>query len=138
MPSLRRKSHASPWPLWLLVLAWFCANCPQTLICTAVVWFGEAGSFSHQQRLTAAVAHVLSGEKTPDVFARSAAAPDRPFTPLVPASATLKKILLAVDRTVELLPPVARAIVRARDEASLRGILRAPPPHGPPRAGQIA
>jgi hypothetical protein len=33
-----RKGNPASWPFWLLVLAWICANSPQTAIVLPVVW----------------------------------------------------------------------------------------------------
>jgi hypothetical protein len=138
MPSLRRKSHVSPWPLWLLVLAWFCANCPQTLLCTAVVWFGEAGSFSHQQRLTSSVAHLLVGEKPHSLLAHVRSILPAPAKPTLPALPALKKIELAAEDTVRWFAPLSPYKLRLPVPQHAESALRAPPLHGPPRAAAVS
>ena len=122
------------WPFWLLLAAWFCANSPQAATYALLTWLGEARHFSHQQRLTAEVAAVLTGAEAPIVFAAVTAAPARPFAPLVAADTTLKKIELAVERTAEVLPPAEREKVRVARAMALPEPRRVAPPHDPPRA----
>jgi hypothetical protein len=134
-PLSRQHAHAR-WPFWLLILAWVCANSPQVATYALLTWIGEARSFSHQQRLTAEVAHVLTGTKATErtSLARNTETAERPFAPLVPVEATLKKIQLAMEETTEVLPPEARAQRRvARLEARLEAWSDSPP-HEPPRA----
>ena len=138
MPSLRRKSQPSPWPLWLLVLAWFCANCPQTLICTAVVWLGEAHAFSHQQRLTSSVAHLLAGEKPHSLLAHVRSMPSPPAKPTVASSPAFKKIELAAEDTVRWFAPLPPSKLRLHVPQHAQSALRAPPLHGPPRAAAVS
>ena len=138
MPSLRRKSPPSPWPLWLLVLAWFCANSPQTLICTAVVWLGEARSFSHQQRLASEVAHLLVGEKPHSLLAHVHSIPPAPAKPTLPALPTLKKVELAAEDTVRWFAPLPPSKLRLHVPQHAASVLRAPPLHGPPRAATVS
>lgn len=114
--------------------AWFCANCPQTLICTAVVWLGEARSFTHQQRLASDVAHLLLGKKPHSLLSQI---PDFPIAPAkspLPPLPTLKKIDLADEDTVVRLAPRPTLPLRAPPGPPAASALRAPPPHGPPRA----
>ena len=134
MVSFSRKRSPARWPFWLLLAAWFCANSPQAATYALLTWLGEARHFSQQQRLTAEVAAVLTGAEAPVAFA---AAPDttvRPFAPPVPADATLKKIELAVERTVEVLPSAVREKMRVARAMALPEPRRAAPPHEPPRA----
>ena len=138
MPSLRRNRRPSPWPIWLLVAAWFCAHSPQTLICTAVVWFGEARSFSHQQRLTSSVAHLLVGEKPHSLLAHVRAVLPDPAKPAFPALPALKKIELAAEDTVRWLAPLPSPTFRLHAPQHAESALRAPPLHGPPRAAAVS
>ena len=138
MPCLRRNRRPSPWPIWLLVAAWFCAHSPQTLICTAVVWFGEARSFSHQQRLTSSVAHLLVGEKPHSLLAHVRAVLPDPAKPAFPALPALKKIELAAEDTVRWLAPLPSPTSRLHAPLHAKSALRAPPLHGPPRAAAVS
>ncbi|MBL9200775.1 MAG: hypothetical protein JNL39_09730 [Opitutaceae bacterium] len=134
----RRPTSALQWPFWLLIAAWVCANSPQAGVYAALSWLAEARTFTHQQRLVAEVAHLLGGgEAVPSAIAQTVARArsqdtSRPVPP-VPADAVLKKIPLVLERTAEFLPPALRAdYPRAASEA-IPELLRAPPPHGPPR-----
>ena len=138
MPCLRRNRRPSPWPIWLLVAAWFCAHSPQTLICTAVVWFGEARSFSHQQRLTSSVAHLLVGEKPHSLLAHVRAVLPDPAKPAFPALPALKKIELASEGTMRWLAPLPSSTFRLHAPLHAESALRAPPLHGPPRAAAVS
>jgi hypothetical protein len=126
------------WPFWLLLAAWVCANSPQIAIFAVLTWLDAGRDFSHQQRLTQQVAYVLGGEKMPGMavgVAKQASA--RPLPPL-PSDAFAKKIPLSVERAVEFLPPALRADRRELAELAGLEVLRAPPPHGPPRVYQVA
>lgn len=138
MSSLSRNRTTARWPFWLLLAAWFCANSPQAATYAVLTWFGEARHFTHQQRLTAEVAHVLTGEKAPGLLAVLKDAPTRPFAPTVPTEAALKKIELAVEFTAEVLPPALREKVRVARAMSLPDARREAPPHEPPRARLVA
>ncbi|WP_414662788.1 hypothetical protein [Horticoccus sp. 23ND18S-11] len=132
------RSPSPRWPFWLLLVAWGCANSPQVALYTVLTWAAEARTFSHQQRLTADVAHVLAGERAPGILAQAQAElPVRPPQPAIPAEAVLKKFPLSVERVAELLPPVLRAGWPRAPVFVFADTLRAPPPHGPPRAGRV-
>ena len=138
----RKRNSTSPrWPFWLLLGAWFCANCPQVAIFTALTWLTESRSFTHQQRLTLDVAHVLGGEKPSRPIAEAVArAQERiPANPLPPVSGdtVLKKIQLSLERTVDLLPPALRASHPIIVTLTCIDTLRVRPPHEPPRAGLV-
>lgn len=134
MPSLHRKLLPAPWPIWLLVFAWFCANCPQTLICTTIVWLGEARSFSHQQRLKSDLAHLLSGEKSHSLLSHVSTLPAAPVKSSLPPLPSLKKIDLAAEAILGRLAPPPPSPVRASAAHHAVSALRASPLHGPPRA----
>lgn len=129
----RKISRPSPWPIWLLVAAWFCANCPQTLICAAVVWLGEAHSFDHQQRLKSDVAHLLVGEKPHSFLAHVPVVPPAPAKSTLPPGPALKKIELAAEETLTWLAPVEFAPWQTCLAMRTASALRAPPLLGPPR-----
>lgn len=62
MPRLPALSRL---PFWLLILAWFCANTPQTAAWHAIQWLKHSGEFSHQAGLRAEVEAVLAGRPSP-------------------------------------------------------------------------
>ncbi len=137
MKPLSRNRTNARWPFWLLLAAWVCANSPQVAVYTAIAWIGEARHFTHQQRLTAEVAHVLTGVKTPSVLAAIRQVPLRPLAPVVPAEATLKKIELAIARTVDLLGPVLPEKIGQGKERAMPDARTEAPPHEPPRVGRV-
>jgi hypothetical protein len=138
MRSHSRKSPAPTWPFGLLLLAWVCANCPPVASYAAIEWIGEGRSFSHQQRLTSEVARLLGTEVAEEVASSfSTTVPESPTAlpkPTTPPDPTVKKIDLAVERSIHSLIPnvpvsLAWSVVRHAESA-----LRAPPLLGPPRA----
>lgn len=131
------RSHRPParWPFWLLLAAWFCANTPQAGLHPFLSWIDDARQFSHQHRLTADVAHLLAGAKTPATVVALNDEPAAPRPAPVPAPIPLKKIDLAMEDSAVLLPPALRACRPQEIERGCPDALRAPPPHGPPRAG---
>lgn len=134
----RTAHRPAPWPVWLLVLAWFCANCPQTLICTTIVWLGEARSFTHQQRLVSEVAHLLVGEKPHSLLSHLSVLPPAPAKSPLPPPPALKKIELAAEDTLLWVAPTSAAPLRAPEAPPVASALRAPPLHGPPRATVVS
>jgi len=135
-----RNRSAARWPFWLMIVAWVCANSPQAATYALVTWIGEARNFSHQQRLTSEVAHVLTGTKADEkVFAiKKSDTPARPLALPVPAEATLKKIQLAVEFMVELRPPAEQGTWRGEWVSTVREARVETPPHEPPRAGRVS
>ena len=75
-PEMHRKKPAG-WPFWLLLAAWCCVNVPPAATCGALDWMIGAAHFSHQARLKAAVARILSGGEKPAALARAKPAPVR-------------------------------------------------------------
>lgn len=137
MRPLHRKSTPSPWPYWLLLLAWVCANSPQSASYAAIAWLGEARSFSHQQRLSADVARLLTGEELPPAEIAHAEKPlaEKPAVPAMPA---VTKIELATESSVHSLIPDLPVSLLAQRVRLLESALRAPPPHGPPRVAVVS
>lgn len=135
----RRANTLSPrWPFWLLIVAWVCANSPQAATYALLTWIAEARQFSHQQQLTRDVAHLFAGEKAParEPIVEAASEGDKSTAslPVMPATAVLKKIDLSTEKRAEGLRPIERVAGFARTSERWNGALRAPPPHGPPRA----
>ena len=132
-----RNQSSGKWPFWLLLMAWFCANMPQTAVFTALTWLAEVRSFPHQQRLTQDVARLLAGERPTSPIADAVARaqdelPARPPTSL-PAEGATKKLELLLETTCELLPARLRAS-RAQGTAwTCPQPRRDAPPHRPPR-----
>lgn len=139
--SARAQSRSAPqWPFWLLLAAWVCANSPQAATYALFAWMAEARSFSHQQRLSSEVVSLLGGADAEPAEARVAtsAAPlpaKRP--PAVPPDAVLKKFPLACEQVADFLPTALRGDRPADDLRGMPETLRAPPPHGPPRAAVV-
>jgi hypothetical protein len=134
MLRLRNQHRPSPWPVWLLLVAWFCANCPPTLICASFIWLGEAHTFDHQQRLKSDIAHLLVGEKPHSLLSHVPTLPVAPGKSALPPLPALKKIELAAEDTLFWIAPRLPAPAHARSALHAASALRAPPPHGPPRA----
>ena len=141
MSRFRRRLSASPWPFWLLIAAWVCANAPQAALYAGLTWLAEARSFSHQQRLTAEVAYLLGGDaarpdRTATVAAARTDAPAKAPT-AVPADAVLKKIVLALERGAEIRTPVTARGSASGEQTEDGGIGRAEPRLGPPRGHAV-
>ncbi|MCR6656189.1 MAG: hypothetical protein NVV63_10330 [Opitutus sp.] len=135
MSRTRQRYRVRQWPFWALLVAWLCANTPQGAVTLAVIWAGEARTFSHQERLTATVAELLTGVAVKGVLAKAAELPEQPEREALPANVTWKVMPLQVEQTGEFLPPRLREAKARSGEVADAGALRAPPPHGPPRLG---
>jgi hypothetical protein len=133
MSGKRIHQCASParWPIWLLFAAWFCANSPQSLTYELVVWTRDAQHFSHQERLKAEVAAILSG-RDGGASRRVEQAPERPSAPPIPAEGVLRKIDLFAPLAIASITPQRQELkfptqfVRAPDRARSEPLL--PPP----------
>lgn len=137
--SARAHSASTPrWPFWLLLLAWMCANSPQAAVYATLSWLAEARHFSHQHRLTLAVAELLGGSASsaPVVAVAPADAPVK--APPVPPEAVLKKLHLAIERRTDFLPTAPQSDAYPATVCQVPDRRRAPPPHGPPRATSVA
>lgn len=134
MTTSSRHRSAARWPFWLLLAAWVCANSPQAATYALLAWLGEARHFSHQQRLTAEVASLLAGERAPGPGVAMTDAPAKPPAPPLPAEAVLKKLDLAVERTVGPQFRQAAGKICGASGWTMPDPRRAPPPHEPPRA----
>ncbi len=104
---------------------------------TVLAWMAEGRSFSHQQRLTQNVAHLLAGQEPPSPIAEAVARaqehlPAKPPLPIA-ADAVMKKIELSLETTCELLPTCLRASHRKDVAWICPDSRRGEPPHGPPR-----
>ena len=139
----RRQNSVLPqWPFWLLLAAWFCANCPSTAVHTALGWMVEARSFTHQQRLTMDVARVLTGEKisSPVAEAVARAQDETPAQRLPPCTVDteVKKLEFSLEKTTEILPVARRANRYLVGSWVCPDPRRNPPPHGRPRETNAA
>ena len=137
MISHARHRPSPEWPFWLLLVAWLCANTPQTTVFMVLTWMTEGRSFTHQQRLTRDVARLLAGQKPSSPVAAAVARaqehlPAKLPTPLS-ADAAMKKIELWLETTSELLPAVLRASHRREMAWRCPESQRREPPLGPPR-----
>ena len=137
MRSRTRKSTPSPWPFWLLLVAWFCANFPQGST-YAVAWLAEARSFSHQQRLTADVARVLVGEETPALLVGLKNPPSQPAKPSLPPGPTVKKVELALEESIYSVTKDRAVTIVAVTVPCLESMWRTTPPYEPPRATVVS
>jgi hypothetical protein len=129
-----RRANPSSWPIWLLFAAWFCANGPQAVTYDLILWTRDAQHFTHQERLKADVAAMLSG-RSGRMTAQVEKPPARPSAPPIPAEAVLKKIdLYAAMVVTSVAPPIRSLIlptcfVRAPNRSRPEPLL--PPPRGP-------
>ncbi len=138
MSAPARPRSARSWPFWVLLAAWLCANSPQAAVFGVLAWLAEAPAFSHQERLAQDVARLLAGEAASRPIAAAVArmqeqVPAPPLPP-VPADAVLKKIVLSLEKTTEVLPASLRSDRHRESPWTCPAPRRAPPPHGPPRA----
>lgn len=134
----KRNPPSSRWPFWLLIVAWFCANSPQSATFALLTWVDTARHFSHQQKLTHDVAYLLAGQESPATLAVPVEnhRPEPP--PAIPPEATLKKLVLALERTIDRVPTVPRGSVARTRSAEPVELLAEAPPHEPPRARFVA
>lgn len=134
MPAPHRKSSPARWPFWLLIAAWICANTPQSALFATMSWLAESRHFTHQQRLSAQVAHLLGGERMPERVDVVTGEPYRQPPPALPADTALKKIVLALESDGADLKPAELVGGRKRIAAKLPDMRREPPPDEPPRS----
>lgn len=115
------------------MVAWLCANSPQEMTLRFAAWTKDARAFSHQERLKAEVASLLSSTKTE--APRLAGRPVPPQPKAVPAVAevVLKKIDFHPALPVRMIPPETQEW-RYRDyQRRPLEAVRAEPPVPPPR-----
>ena len=122
----------------MLLAAWLCASSPPVFIHATLLWLGEARHFSHQQRLTAEVVDLLAGQQAHGLLSKASEAPIQPSAPALPAETALKRIDLAVERTIEPLSVSLQKFFWAAATRPMPDTLRAPPPHEPPRTQQFS
>lgn len=96
MTADRAHRSASTWPIWLLALAWLCANSPQSAGFEIISWIKGASHFSHQTNLVESASLLLSDQEIPRAQLAAATEVPAPVEPLIPAEATIKKIELVV------------------------------------------
>ena len=133
-----RKNGPPAWPVWILFVAWLCANSPQEMTFNLVIWAGNARHFSHQERLAIDAASILSGKKAAATANVARSAPATPLIPMVPVEVVLKKIDLFLTLNVEPSPPPMRR--QEFPDGSVRppDSVRVEPPSPPPRAALAA
>jgi hypothetical protein len=94
--------------------------------------------FTHQERLKADVARLLTGKGAPPAPRLVESVPARPVAAPVPAEAVFKKLDLSAPLAVESVAPGLRALSHPEPLVrTLRGT-RFEPPVPPPRANPIA
>jgi hypothetical protein len=118
----------------MLVLAWLCANSPQEMTLRLVAWTQEARSFSHQERLKAEVASLLSGRQAEAPQLATQPIPVRPAATSVVLEVVLKKIDFYPALSFRILPPEARSWRYGEWRGLPPASARAEPPVPPPRA----
>jgi hypothetical protein len=126
------------WRFCLLIGAWFCANAPQSLVMNLGVWCAGARHFSHQERLKAEVACLLSGNKKADAIRAAVALPAMPNPPPMPEGAVLKRLDLNAESAVYVAEPDPGTHVFRVHRDGASGRARLAPLLTPPRARAIA
>jgi hypothetical protein len=138
LPLMRYLRHScvfGPWPFWLLLLAWLCANVPGRVSSHVLTWMIHAGSISHQEQLGAGLTRMAQGE-IPSADVAAAEDPDDsrvPFEPALPSEATVKNIDLSAEVAEDFLVSSASRQPDWMSRKDMQGLLRDRPPHGPPR-----
>jgi hypothetical protein len=118
----------------MLVVAWLCANSPQEMTLRFAAWTRDARSFSHQERLKAEVAALLSARKAEAPLLAAQPVPVRSAAAPLVVEVVLKKIDFHPALAVRLLPPEARSW-RYRESPGPQPVsARAEPLVPPPRA----
>jgi hypothetical protein len=132
MLQLRKKGRPAHWPFFLLIVAWACANNPQSIAFEAFLWIKGARHFSHQQQLKADVAFLLAGKNMKAVLATAQAPVSVPANS-IPEDAVVKKIDLSAPSGREVFlgqeilgKPIVYSITNI-------GFERSAPPYQPPR-----
>ncbi len=133
-----KRGESPGWPFWLLLAAWFCANSPQALTYHLIVWAKGGSHFSHQERLKADVAFLLSGRKAAGLQKAIAAVPARPVAPPVPAEAVLKKLDLSTPVFTASDVPLPGALGYPEPAFRVPAGSRLEPLLTPPRSPQAA
>jgi hypothetical protein len=108
------------------------------VVSSAVIWVGEARSFSHQQRLTADVARVLVGEEPAPISAGLHNVPSEGAKQAVASNETVKKVELAIESSVHWLARDTVEPAKTLRVLPFLSTLRASPPHEPPRAAVVS
>lgn len=135
---------AAKWPFWLLVLAWICANSPQSATYHAIEWMTQARTFNHQERLAAEIKQTLDPQRHlahshyASWAAKEKSVPSTP-KPVTSVDAALKKIELSQPAEEPGIPVLCAQIFVYPSEVTKtwRSISR-DVPYQPPRAGRHA
>lgn len=132
-PFFSSRRTLSGGTVWILVLAWLCANAPQAMTLRFVTWTKDARTFSHQERLKEEVASLLSHQKAEP--AQLAARPVPPQSTALPVvtEVVLKKIDFHAAPPVRMTPPEAQDGRYRDDQRRPLEAVRAEPPVPPPR-----
>lgn len=125
-----------PWPIWLLVLAWICANCPGHVIYSGLTWLDHARTFSHHNRLKLEVASLLTRTEIPALPEHVAPAIPTDRKPPAPTVESARRVELAFEPELRVAPAAMR-VFRWRPEPQAPLVSVAfPPPHDPPRSAR--
>lgn len=123
----------------ILAVAWLVAVLPAGTGRAVFTWLSEGAHFSHQHELSHRVAALLGDVRTAEPVAL-AAAPEAPPRPLPALPGTPDP----TDKKLDVPLPRGGAVVTGTMAQTCdyfdgwkpsRGLRRAAPPHGPPRAG---
>jgi hypothetical protein len=119
----------------MLMVAWLCANSPQEMTLRFVTWTKDARSFSHQDRLKAEVAALLSGQKSETPQLATTPAAPRPAAAPIVVETVLKKIDFHPAFSLRIFPPTAQSWRQGEKPGQKLASIRIEPPVPPPRTG---
>lgn len=135
------RLHLSSWsfvPFVALALAWLFASLPPVASALVVTGASKAHSFSHQARLKADVAELLTGKSKSSLWAEAKAVAKTTAAQTGPigksTESTAKKIDLQVESAVSQVAALPQTKVFVRTEEYQAGELRDEPLAEPPRA----
>ena len=117
----------------MLVVAWLCANSPQEMTLRLATWTKDARTFSHQERLKAEVAALLSRTNAEPTQLAAQPIPSQSMTVPVVVEVVPKKIDFYSPLSVQLPLPQVRKERRREYERRPFDLARAEPPVPPPR-----
>lgn len=128
---VRQRSRG---PFWILALAWACAVGGGHVAGGLGQWLAGGRHFSHQERLAAEVASLLSpGKRAAPAIAHSA--PAKPPPAPMPANDSVRRLEFSAPQAASL-PVAAEAEIRFPSAwFAAGGLGRSAPRLTPPRAG---
>ena len=124
----------NPWPIWLLLLAWICANCPGHVIYAGLTWLDHARTFSHHNRLKLEVARLLTKTEIPDLPEHVAPTIPSKKKPPAPTVEAARRVELAFEPELRVAPADVEVFRWLPDPPAQLVSVAFPPPHDPPRS----